>query len=85
MKKIRRGFVFDTENSILLVTYKSEYGLSKIYKTKNDRFFTTFEVEGEEAELDYISGGLEEVDNIIDEFIPSEGELIIDFSKFEEG
>ena len=85
MKKVSQGFVFNTEDSILLVTYKSEYGLSKIYKTKNNRFFTTFEVEGEEDELDYISGGVSQVDEIIAEFSPSEGELIIDFSKFEEG
>lgn len=85
MKKISQGFVFNTEDSILLVTYKSKYGLTKIYKTKNNRFFTTFEVEGEEDELDYISGGVTEVDEIIAEFSSSEGELTIDFSKFEEG
>jgi hypothetical protein len=87
MKRISQGFVFNTEDSILLVTYKSRNGLSKIYKTKNNRFFATFEAkdEEEEDELDYIPGGIMEIDEIIADFSSSEGELTIDFSKFEEG
>lgn len=89
MKKVSGGFVFNTEESTLLATNSSEYGVTKIYRTTNDRYFSTFEPtntdgETESASLDYIPDGINGVDSLLEE-LSDDGNLVINFEEFQIG
>jgi len=91
MKKVRGGFIFNTEDSTLLVTNTLKCGVSKIYKTKNGRFLTTFEPnEGEttfvDEELEFIPEGMDGVDEIIKEWeAEGDDEIVFNLDEFKEG